>query len=246
MISILLLIPVFLFLFVIQFTNEPLDYPIKNISIPRNYDNCIFKFPRLNFQSNDTSYHNFIAVLKNGVDSANATVNDQVIFVVRKGQQFLYENYSNNAWIADGRSAYIPPDQIKQVDTSYFKFTFSKWGFIKEKDYELYEAAKRENLDLNSIFKKIQAKNGKAMIQLFNLRNSVDGASAEEFPFDFWALINLWTDKELSSFVKTLKGPTKKDFCKLLIDTTPLDKPEEYFRLYYPKTLIEIHIGKSY
>ena len=67
-----------------------------------------------------------VARLKDGIEKVDATINDSTIFIATKGLLFIYENYSQNAWIADGRSAYIPPDQVIKVDTPYFKFNFSK------------------------------------------------------------------------------------------------------------------------
>src|SRR5688500_6354666 len=60
--------------------------------------------------NNDTILNDtYVARLKDGIEKVNATINDSTIFIATKGQLFIYENYSQNAWIADGRSAYIPP-----------------------------------------------------------------------------------------------------------------------------------------
>lgn len=182
----------------------------------------------------------FVATLKDGIEEKNATINDSVIFTATKGQLFVYENYSHNAWIADGRFAYIPPNQVVKVDTPYFKFNFSKWNFVKDKDYELMQAAKRIGIDLNSLIKKVRSKNADALETFFNFRNNVDGAAAEEFYYDFWALINAWSDTELSSFVKSLKRTEKKDLASLLFDNMLLTNVISYYQLYYPKTLNEI------
>lgn len=188
----------------------------------------------------DSSWGSYIAVLKDGLDQVNATINDSIIFVAAKGQLFLYENTSHSAWIADGRCAYIPPEQVKRVNVPYFKFTFSKWNFYKNEEYELCFTAEQIGLDLNSLIKRIQNKENQAMLQFFNLRHYTDGHAGEEFPFELWALINLWNDKELSAFIKSLPQKDKAEFCQLLINITPFEKPEEYFILYYPITLAEI------
>jgi hypothetical protein len=93
------------------------------------------------------------------------------------------------------------------------------------------------------LVKRIQRKDNNALLQFFKLRDVVDGASAEEFPDIFWALINLWTDKELSSFITTLKGEEKKDFCYLLIESSYCD-PYKYYKIYYPLTMKEIDSTK--
>src|SRR5688572_21203761 len=79
----------------------------------------------------------YVARLKGGIEKVDATMNDRTIFIAAKGLLFIYENYSEIAWIADGRSAFIPPDLVMKVDTPYFKFNFLKWDFIKSQDYEL-------------------------------------------------------------------------------------------------------------
>jgi hypothetical protein len=188
----------------------------------------------------DSSWGSYIAVLKDGLDQVNATINDSIIFVATKGQLFLYESNSHSAWITDGRCAYIPLEQVKRADLPYFKFTFSRWNFNKDEKYELYATAKQNGLNLNTLIKKIQNKDSRAMLQFFDLRNKVDGAAAAEFPFELWALLNLWNDKELSAFIQSLPEKDKTEFCQLLINITPFEKPEEYFKLYYPLTFEEI------
>ena len=184
----------------------------------------------------DTSSNVFVAMLKDGLDNVNAIINDSTMFVATKGQLILYWNDPHTALIADGRFGYIPSEQLKRVDSPYFKFNFSKRQFIYNKDYELYQAAERTGANLNSIVKRIQSKDNNALLQFFKLRDVVDGASAEEFHDEFWALINCWTDKELSTFITTLDGAEKKDFCSLLIESSYCD-PYAYYKLYYPLTL---------
>ena len=188
----------------------------------------------------DSSWSSYIAVLKDGLDQVNAMINDSIIFVATKGQLFLYENTSQSAWIADGRCAYIPPEQVKRADLPYFKFDFSRWDFSKDEKYELSTTAKQTGLDLNALIRKIQNKDSRALLQFFDLRNKVDGAAAAEFPFELWALINQWNDKELSAFIQSLPEKDKAEFCQLIMNITPFEKPDEYFKLYYPMTLAEI------
>jgi hypothetical protein len=189
----------------------------------------------------DSSWGSYIAVLKDGIDQVNATIGDSNVFVATKGQQFLYENNSHSAWIADGRCAYIPPEQVKRADVPYFKFSFSRWNFIKNENYELSMVARQINIDLNSLIKKIQHKDNQAMLRFFNMRKYVNGAAAAEYSFDLWALINLWTDQELSALLQSLREKEKNEFCHLLMNITPFEQPEEYFKLYYPNTLAQIN-----
>jgi len=193
--------------------------------------------------SADPSSDVFLTMLKPGLDNVKATINDSTMFIATKGQLILYWNKPHTAFISDGRFGYIPPEQLVRVNKPLFKFTFSKRNFTYDKDYELYQSAARTGADLNSLVKRIQNKDTTALLQFFRLRDIVDGASAEEFPDDFWTLINLWTDKELSSFISTLNKTEKKAFCELLIDSSYCD-PYEYYKLYYPLTLQEINSTK--
>jgi hypothetical protein len=184
----------------------------------------------------DTVSQVFMAVLMDGIDKVNATLNDSTIFIVKKDQAFLYFNDPHTAFLANGEYAYITPEQIKKTDKPFFKFNFSKWRFIKDKDYELYQTAKLKGLNLNLLIRKIQNKDLAALLKFYNLHKYVDGTSAAEFPEDFWALINLWTDKELSTFILTLTRDDKKGFCQLLFESS-LCNPKTYYKLYYPLTL---------
>lgn len=191
----------------------------------------------------DTSSEVFMAILKEGLEKVNATINDSTTFVATKGQLILYWKYPHTAQIADGRFGYISPEQLVRVDTPCFKFNFSKRQFIYGKGCELYQSAKRTGSDLNYLVKRIKYKDNNALLQFFRLHNVVDGASAEEFSEEFWALINLWSDKELSIFIKTLNESEKKDFCTLLVETSYFN-PYKYYKLYYPLTLNKIKVTK--
>ena len=193
--------------------------------------------------SANTSSNVFVAILKPGLDSVEATINGSTMFVATKGQLILYWNYPHTAFVADGQFGYIPPEQLMRVNKPLFKFTFSNRKFIYDKGYELYQATERTGADLNSLVKRIQNKDNTALLQFFRLRDVVDGASAEEFPDDFWALINLWTDKELSSFISTLDKAETKTFCDLLIESSYCN-PHQYYKLYYPLTLQQIKLTR--
>ena len=93
--------------------------------------------------------------------------------------------------------------------------------------------------DLNDIIKRIKSKENKALFQFFKLQNGLDGAAAEIFMYDFWTVINLWSDKEILGFIQTLNKVDKKDFCALLLDTSYCN-PYDYYKLYYPLTLGQI------
>ena len=184
-----------------------------------------------------------MATLKEGIDHADAISNDQVIFTVTKGQLFLYNPSGEDLLIEDGRSGGISADQIKCVDVPYFKLNYSKWDFVKTADYELSIYAKRQNLDLNALIEGILHKDQTAMKQFFDLRKTADVAAAGLFDYDFQALINLWTDEELMSFVSTLSNTERKEFYNLLLYTANQVNALEYYRLYYP--LIAQEIAKN-
>lgn len=188
----------------------------------------------------DTVQYKFVAMLKDGFDDIQATLNEQSLFTVKKGQLFIYNKYDGNIFIADGRFGYIPADKIKIVDNPCFKFNFKKYHFNTNEYDELNILAHKRGINLETIIKKAKNKNGPALKVFFNLIDYVDGAATEEFESDFWALINFWPDKELSMFINTLHGYTKKQFCSMLEYNVFVDKAIEYYKLYYPLTLIEI------
>jgi hypothetical protein len=196
-----------------------------------------------NLNKQENSSESFIAILKEGLDNINASINDSTTFIAHKGQLILYFSDPHTAFIADGRYGYIPPENLVEIDTPYFKFNFTSRSFIYAKDYELFQTAKTHGNDLNKLVKNIQQKDTTALLQFFELKDVVDGASAEEFYELFWVLINLWTDDELSSFIMTLNQNHKKDFCTTLIESSYCD-PFKYYMLYYPLTLNQIELTK--
>jgi hypothetical protein len=193
--------------------------------------------------SPDTSSIVFVAILKPGLDNVKATINDSTVFITRQGQLILYWNNPQLAFIADGRNGCIPPELLIKVDTPYFKFNFSRGQFSYPSDNELNKAFKEAGTDLNALAKQIQDGNRNALLQFFMFRNDFDGAAREEFPLEFWALINFWTDKELSSFILTLDKSDKKEFCELLIESCYCN-PYPYYRLYYPLTFKQLELIK--
>ena len=182
----------------------------------------------------------FIATLRHGIEKVNATINDSTMFVATNGQLFLYDNESQGAWIADGRFGYIPKENVVRLDTTYFKFDFSAHKFVYDASDDLSIGAKREGIDLNSLVKQIQNKNNKALQRYYDLKGTLDGAAAEAFYYELWALINLWSDDEFVNFIESLSSVEKIHFSNTLLVRMPIPDIIAYFRLYYPKTLAKI------
>ncbi len=190
--------------------------------------------------TNEKFESTYLAMLRPNIKEKNATINDQIMFTAKSGQLILYNDYAHNAWIADGRSGYIPPEDLEKIDTTYFKFNFSKYDFVFKSTDELFEATQRLGININTLTDSVVNKDKNALLRLFRLRNSFDGAAAGMYPGHFWALINLWSDKELMEFVKSINAISKKQFVDYISDnyvTFPLEKPLTYYKLYYPETL---------
>ena len=182
--------------------------------------------------------YTYLTKLRPEIPQKNAIINDKIMFTAKSGQLILYNYYTYTAWISDGSYGYFPPEDLIKVDTSYFKFDFSKKDFMLDSKNELFEATKRQGGDINQITSKVINKDTKALFDLFLLRNSYDGAAAEIYPHHFWSLLNLWSDNEIVNFINKLKD--KKQFVDYISDnfvTFPIEKPLTYYKLYYPETL---------
>lgn len=183
--------------------------------------------------------HTYLAVLRPDLNQKEATVNDQHIYTAKAGQLILYNDYAHTAWIADGRVGYIPPDDLVKVDTFYFRFDFSKKEFQLDLENDLLETTKKRGIDINKITNAILGMDSVALYDLFLLRDSFDGASAEIFPYHFWSLLMTWNDQSIADFLIDLKIKDRKHFVDYIIDnkvTFPIEKPLIYYELYYPKT----------
>ena len=179
--------------------------------------------------------HIFMVTLIEGLDSMNATINGEVIFVARRGDNMLYWGYSHTAILPDGRAGYISPAHLEAVDVQCFKFNFSAHSFTYEKNNELLEVASRKGIDLNELVQRIRKKDREALLMFFELRYSVDGAAWEIYQGEFWRIIHLWNDEEIADFISTLTIDDKVDFCSKLVDTSYFD-PDKYYSLHFPKT----------
>jgi hypothetical protein len=196
-------------------------------------DSTITKTIDSNFQVDTNTY---IATINPKYNIVEATINDSVMFVAKSGELFLYWSYSHNAVLKNGKFGYIPPEKVIKVDTIPFKFQFDAKSVHFDENYELYQTAKENNINLNKVFSDIIRKDQKAMFRLLTLNDKVDGASAEEYLSDFWKAINFWSDDELSNFILKLNKKEQITFSALLMSSSYLE-PKLYYKIYYPKTL---------
>jgi len=181
----------------------------------------------------------YLAILRHDLNQKDAIINDQTIFTAKAGQLILYNDYANTAWIENGDFGYIPPEDLVKVDTFYFRFNFSKKDFKLDTKNDLFESTKKRGIDINKITSSIINMDSNALYDLFLLKDSFDGASAEIFPQHFWSLLMTWNDKNIADFITNLKVKDKKQFVDYITDsyvTFPIEKPLIYYELYYPKT----------
>jgi hypothetical protein len=198
----------------------------------------LFVDSRLKF--NPTSIERtYLAVLQPDLNQKEAIINGQTIFTAKAGQLILYNDYAHTAFIDNGEFGYIPPEDLVKIDTFYFRFNFSKMKFQLGSKNDLYETTKKRGIDLNKITKSIINMDTGALYELFLLKDSFYGASAEIFPQHFWSLLMTWNDKSIADFLTNLKVKDRKQFVDYIIDsniTFPIEKPLIYYELYYPKT----------
>jgi hypothetical protein len=183
--------------------------------------------------------YTYLAMLRPEIKLKEATINDQEVYTAQAGQLILYNDYAHTAWIADGRYGYIPPEDLVKIDTFYFRFDFSKKDFQLDSKNDLFEINKKRGIDINKITDSVLNIDLDALYNLFLLRNSFDGASAEIFPHHFWSLLMTWNDKNIADFITNLKVKDKKQFVEYITDndvTFPIERPLIYYELYYPKT----------
>lgn len=181
----------------------------------------------------------YLAILRPDLNQKEAIINDQTIFTAKAGQLILYNDYAHTAWIENGDFGYIPPEDLVKVDTFYFRFNFSKKDFKLDTKNDLFESTKKRGIDINKMTSSIINMDSNALYDLFLLKDSFDGASAEIYPHHFWSLLMTWNDKSIADFIINLKVKDKKQFVDYITDsyvTFPIEKPLIYYELYYPKT----------
>ena len=181
----------------------------------------------------------YLAILRPDLNQKEAIINDQTIFTAKARQLILYNDYPPTAWIENGDFGYIPPEDLVKVDTFYFRFNFSKKDFQLNSNNDLFVSTKNRGIDINKITSSIIKMDSNALYDLFLLKDSFYGASAEIFPQYFWSLVMTWNDKSIADFITNLKVKDRKQFVDYITDihvTFPIEKPLIYYELYYPKT----------
>jgi hypothetical protein len=187
-----------------------------------------------------------MAILK--VDrNVDATINDKVIFTIKPHQDFIYDFNSHNAFLKTKESAYIPDSLVLRTSKPFFKFVCSNSIFIIDKDDELMEASEKHNIKIQPLIDSIvYSKSELDLIKYWCLKEFMDGAAAESYYDVLFNLINSWNDERLFHFISNQNEFFKKDFCKtitLVYVTWPINRIDEYYKSYYPKTWMII---KSY
>ncbi len=96
-------------------------------------------------------------------------------------------------------------------------------------------------VDYCKLISRIINKDSKALTDFFDLIPKVDAALSEIHSEHTWTIINLYTDSELVSWLKTLDNGRLKQLIKYLKEeyvAYPISRYAEYLNLYYPKSWI--------
>jgi hypothetical protein len=147
---------------------------------------------------------------------------------------------TSNIW-----SAYTTYGGIGCIDTMSFNIIPDKPIFKFKSHPEIIkyiacsEAVKEDfsliNVDYCSIVNRIISKDLKALTEFFDLIPKVDAALAETHASQTWTIINLYSDKELLSWIKTLDNKRLTQFVCYL--TNEFDGIyDAYLSFFYPKS----------
>jgi len=169
-----------------------------------------------------------------------ALINNQVMFMVKPGQAFIYDWEAKNAYLENGDFGFIPDSLVNRITALFFKFNFSKDKFRLEPGNELLEASNRHRIEIQSIIDRVAfAKSEPALIEFCSVRKYMDGAAAEIWDQMLFQLINSWEDAAFAKFLSGRDASFLKAFSTLITSeaiTFPITSPGRYYRSYYPQS----------
>jgi len=160
------------------------------------------------------------------------------LIVVFKPQK---ENKTWAVWSKNGDSGYLDTTAFKIIPgKSIFKLK-SNPSRLKSADCDRHTKVLSKQIKVNycRTIKRVVRKRSNALAKFFNLATELDAALAEIHAADTWTVINLYTDDELYSWLKTLDSNGLKQFVDYLKDgyvAYPITRYAEYLSLYYPKS----------
>ena len=177
---------------------------------------------------------------------------------LKAGEHFLVERYPNgwvvhlksgcNGFIEKADLQLLPNEPLMKLNYDREK---KRWQKLQSApDSEMNDTvSSAEDRGVNYFKTLVQASDGnmKAMARFFSLLPFMDGAAAEGYYPDQWALLHLAGDETFAKFLRgqpaTLRGKIRQTFTTP-DDTDPISKPKPYLKQYFPKTY-QILFGKE-
>jgi len=176
--------------------------------------------------------------------NVDATINGKVMFTIKPNQDFIYNFNGQTAYIQNKESGYIADSLVKETNKPFFKFKCSKSILKIAKDNELNEACSKLNIKIQPIIDSIYFNKSESyFIKYWKLRPYMDGAAAEMYYDVLFNLINALDDPKLNHILSNQNESFLKDICQIITSeevTWPINKIDEYYRSYYPKSWLII------
>lgn len=168
---------------------------------------------------------------------------DELIVVFKP----LKENKTWAVWNKNGESGFLDTIAFKVIHGKPIFKLISIPSQLKSVgcDRHTKVLSKQINVNYCRAIKRVVKKRSNALTKFFNLTNELDAALAEIHAADTWTVINLYTDEELYSWLKTLDSNGLKQFVDYLKDeyvAYPITRYAEYLSLYYPKSWTIIRV----
>lgn len=144
-------------------------------------------------------------------------------------------------WTKDGDSGYLDNTTFQIIpDQPIFKLTTDP-RLLKRTNCDRHTKvlSKQVKIKYCRAVKRAIRKRPNALTKFFDLTPQVDAALAGIHAGATWPIINLYTDDELCTWLKTLDAQRLKQFMDYLKDefvAYPITRYAEYLSLYYPKS----------
>jgi hypothetical protein len=210
------------------------------------------------FQATAKASDESMATLADGQGPVEIFYYEEAVATVKAGEHFLVKPELNgwNVYLKSGFDGYSDKVQLHLLpDEPLMKLNYAerkkRWQKRQStSDSELGDtASSAKDRGINYFKTLVQASDGnmKAMARFFSLLPFMDGAAAEGYYPDQWALLHLAGDETFAKFLRhqpaTLRGKIRETFTTP-DDTDPISKPKPYLKQYFPKTY-QILFGKE-
>lgn len=210
------------------------------------------------FQATANASDESMATLADGQGPVEIFNNGEVVGTVKAGEHFLATPILNgwNVYLKSGFDGFIDKVQLHLLpDEPLMRLNYAgrkkRWQKLQSApDSKMGDtASSAKGRGVNYFQTLVQASDGnmKAMTRFFALSPFMDGAAAEGYYPDQWALLHLAGDETFANFLRrqpaTLRGKIGETFTTP-DDTDPISKQKPYLKQYFPKSY-QLLFGKK-